>query len=131
MIYIVQPCFPEYRKEFFMYLINNFDITLIYSDLSPEGVKSINISKERVKVVKTIGYGGFYWQLVQKYIVLKKNDVLILSGNIRYLSNLYYLVKAKLLGVRCLVWGHSYTNGFDFFSRLRVKIFEYADGYIV
>ncbi len=45
-----------------------------------------------------------------RYATKKNTDVLILTWNVRYLSLIPALIRARLTGVRTILWGHGYSK---------------------
>ncbi len=63
-----------------------------------------------------IGYFGWDWS--QWHNARRCHaDVLVLTWNIRYLSLLPALVRARMNGVRTIVWGHGYSRRHNTFRR--------------
>src|SRR5690606_3223501 len=49
---------------------------------------------------------GLFWQCGAASVPLKLRDIVVISGNPRYLSSLLLLVRARLRGARPIWWGH-------------------------
>ena len=88
-------------------------VFLAYGDRSglknspPEGFEAELFPLTR----KKLGPVPIYWHQPQITLANKhKSDVLILTWNSQYLSLLPALIRAKLNGVRTILWGHGYSK---------------------
>lgn len=106
---IVQPAFPEYRKDFFFRVNQEFkgEMILFFSE------NSINYSRinsdypcwaKKLDLVLDVGF--VQWQRGVLSIELKEGDVLVVSGAPRCLSNILLILKAKIAGAKVVWWGH-------------------------
>ena len=107
-ILIVQPMLTSYRLSFFQSLFDFYGCRLcVYYSLGSMGLLT---ELYRPKWGHCLGnvscLGGVFIQWGTGKIAIKRNDILVLSGNPRYLSNLMLLAKARLCGAKVVWWGH-------------------------
>lgn len=111
---IVQPIVPEYRVALFegLSLSRTFDICVQASPRLPSGACSVHtlsldfIFSRQMYVCP----GRTFWQRGLRLIKAKApGDVLVLCGDLRYLSNLPLLISARLRGCGVLWWGHGWS----------------------
>lgn len=114
-IIFVQPTVPQYRVPFFNKIAklcgDKFEV-VIYASLQDENnaktVKDLSVFGELslffVSFFKFPLINAF-WQNVL-CLKLSKDDILILDGNLRYLSNMYLFFYAKIIGCKIYWWGH-------------------------
>lgn len=110
-VHIIQPIIPEYRVDFFMrldYFLG--DKLYIYCSPSwPESPKSvfmkINNFHYKLKVInfKNKIFFQSFWPLIKR---IKKNDVVVLSGNLRIISNYLIVFYCKVVSAKIIWWGH-------------------------
>ena len=112
---IQQPSLAKYRVPVFRELAarQGLSVFLAYGDRSglknspPEGFEAELFRLTR----KKLGPVPIYWHQPQITLANKhKSDVLILTWNSQYLSLLPALIRAKLNGVRTILWGHGYSK---------------------
>jgi len=105
-IYIIQPSLPKYREDFFNRLYSYFkkNLLVVYS-LDSKNIKFSKSWLHHVGRVKNI-LGIFFWQPEVITLRFKPKDIIILSGNPRFFSTLFLLLKAKLIGSKVVWWGH-------------------------
>lgn len=127
MIHILQPCFPNYRRSLFLKLAEIYDLALYYGrdpgGMRNEYIKSASIHDDfdYLKV-----FDVMYWQRRVFSIKLNKGDVLVISGDVRLLSNYFLCLYAKFVGVKIVWWGQGWsarTTNFSF--AIRISIFKY------
>lgn len=111
-IHVLQPALPKYRINFFEEVNTNldsdFEFKVYHSDLKLGKVMNEEndyIWSTSLGPARSLG-SQLFWQKKISEIDLKKGDILILSGAPRYLSNIYLLIKAKILKVKVVWWGH-------------------------
>lgn len=108
-IHIQQPRVPKYREDFFerLSMQKGFKLRVYHSPAGRWVIGSESSSRWKATVgqIKSLPF-GFFWQVGLGSIVLRHADILVISGNPRYLSSLFVLVKAKLLGIKVIWWGH-------------------------
>lgn len=129
---VVQPEIPKYRLPFFdsVSKIKNIDLEVYYSKGHlGELTKEVNKSwAKKLSHVYTFS-NKLYWQSEITKIKLKPNDILILSGNPRYISTLYLFFKAKLCRARVIWWGHYWSSTSKMWTqKLRLLPMYFADG---
>lgn len=124
-VQIIQPAVPKYRVPLFESLLgdNRFEAFLMAAKDEPGGVKSVVPFHENVDLthpIKTI-LKKLMWQK-DLYLLpnMSKGDVLIINGNIKFLSNYPLILEAKRRGVAVIWWGHGWsstTSALSFFIR--------------
>ena len=81
---------------------------------------------------KTLNIGfGFLWQINLLRYKIKKNDIVLIAGNPRYLSSIIFILKVKLLGGKILWWSHYRSSTSKKWSMyLRLKLMKISDGIV-
>lgn len=106
-----QPALPKYRVPVFRELASRpgIEYKLVFGEypglpnVEPEGFAG---EKKPLRMFRILGQ-EFLWHAGQWSNASRaKADVLILSWNTRYLSLIPTLVRARLAGVRTILWGH-------------------------
>jgi len=108
MIHIVQPCIPHYRIALFKGLLANKNCKF-YIDQSITGTIPEQINKKCVDCRIQMLPLGFKWQKNINSITLNQDDVLVICGDIHYLSNIVLSIRAKLSGARVVWWGQVWS----------------------
>lgn len=132
----VQPAVPEYRVGFFNRLAERPEYqVLVYHTPQDEGGQCNSLGApswpRKLGRVRTV-LPGVQWQSGVLAINLSKEDVVVVSGAPRCLSNLALLLKAKLLGAKTVWWGHywSATSKAWRFS-IRIRLMNLADAVLL
>lgn len=112
-VLFVQPSLLKYRLDFFdkIYLMLGRSLKVYYSE-GNLGALSIEVERQwsyRLQPVKSF-LNFFFWQVGVFKIIIKKNDIIVLSGNPRYISTLILMIKAKLIGAKIVWWGHYWSS---------------------
>lgn len=114
-VVVQQPSLAKYRVPVFRELASRvgIDLDLLYGDL--DGIPNVNAEGFRSELVPLGQYrllgSEVLWHTAQGRAVSKKNaDVAVLVWNVRYLSLIPALLKAKLTGVKTILWGHGYSK---------------------
>lgn len=121
---IVQPIVPEYRVALFDGLaeVTELDIAVQASDHMGRNV-SVPLREAAYDYghrMLRIGRLPLFWQCgLCLTKARKRGDVLVVCGDIRYLSNYLLVLKARLRGIGVVWWGHHRTA---FGKSLRIKI---------
>lgn len=114
-IFIVQPVVPHYRVSFFCRLVESFPDVLFYaSDVDDIGVKSVDSSIFKYRKLGAIKkFCGAVWQggVVSIAAKVKKNDVVVVNGNPRYLSTMVLIFLSKFKGGKVVWWGQGWSSG--------------------
>lgn len=114
-VVLQQFALPKYRLPVFQALARRpgIDFTLVYSEypglpnVAPEG---LHARIERARFFSLLRQ-EFWWHSGQWRGASRKNaDVLILSWSTRYLSLVPSLLRARLAGVRTILWGHGFSK---------------------
>lgn len=124
---LIQPELPHYRLHFFESLAGslNGDLRILSGDISDEhGL--LDIALHPIWKLKGL---PLFWQaglgLPEHF---GPGDVLVLSGNPRYVSNYPIWLRAKKLGGAVVWWGHGWSAGsHGMQSWLRRQIMRLAD----
>ncbi|WP_200761395.1 glycosyltransferase family 4 protein [Poriferisphaera corsica] len=125
-VLIVQPALPKYRIPVFKELATRvgIDLTVLHateSDLKSEQAESFKDIKTSDKKINS-PVGQLFWNHDHlKYASKKHTDVYIIVGNMRYLSLIPTVIKARLSGVRVVFWTHGCSKQK---SRLRSALRE-------
>lgn len=114
-VVVQQPSLAKYRVPVFRELASRtgIDFELLYGDL--EGIPNVNAEGFRSELValgqhRLLG-SEVLWHTAQGRAVSKKSaDVAVLVWNVRYLSLIPALLKAKVTGVKTILWGHGYSK---------------------
>ena len=112
-IRIVQPIIPEYRVALFAGLAKKFPGTVELCAAASIGESDRSYPVEGCMCDYTHVYrqhGPVVWQ---RGLTLKgldpKTDVLVVNGDVRQLSTLWLILKAKLMGLPYVWWGHHFS----------------------
>lgn len=103
-IVILQPSIPHYRSAFFNGLNSKVNYDLFSLDESHGDRSNLNkalIDYQKLKVVK---FWKFKWY--NPFRLLLKYDVIVIPGELSYLSNWLLLLMSRLLDKHIVVWGH-------------------------
>jgi len=113
---IIQPIIPAYRVPLFERLsrLPDIDLTVQASAAMPNGQASIrrmSFDNSTESLMKRVLWTRLLWQqgLTQKK-VSKPGDVLVLCGDLHYLSNLLMAWRARRAGAGIIWWGHSWST---------------------
>ena len=129
-VLIVQPALPKYRIPVFRELAerDGIDLTVLHAvDKNLD-----NVATNDFKTIRTHDYtirtplGVLMWNHDHlKYASRKYTDTLIIVGNIRYLSLIPCLIKARLCGIKTVLWTHGYSkNGGNIRNLVRDMIYR-------
>lgn len=117
-IQIIQPLIPAYRSPLFQQLAAQpmYRLRVCASKTVPNipNLMSVDEDKEYSDLAHPCrGYIGnrFLWQQNLKLDPeMKPGDVLIVSGNLRFLSNIPLILRAKRKKVGIIWWGHGFSK---------------------
>jgi glycosyltransferase involved in cell wall biosynthesis len=108
-IAIFQPSIPVYREHFFDVLAGKLELQVFASCVPNDKILDATSKNmgwlthlPAIHTIKNI----FHWQSGVVAIGLTKFDVVVIDGDVRYLSNIVLLLKARLCGVPVVWWGH-------------------------
>ena len=110
-----QNALPKYRVAAFRALAERpgIDFTLVYTtypglpNVAPEGFKAQCVKLHRFFILGQ----EFHWHAGQfRFVSRKHADVVIFSWSTRYLSLIPGLIRARLLGIPAIVWGHGFSK---------------------
>ncbi len=114
-VLVQQAALPRYRVPVFRELAHRpgIGLKLVYSvtpglpNAQPEGFHAEQVEHRHW----VLGGQDFTWHPGQfRYVSRRHADVAILSWSTRYLSLIPGLVKARLLGIPVVLWGHGYSK---------------------
>jgi len=115
-VVIQQPALPHYRIAPFEALASRPGVHLrvVYGQVSggpdnvaPEGFEAVSSPLRTLRICRS----RFYWHAAQvRFATPKRSDVLVLSWNIRYLSLVPALLRARWHRLPTILWGHGYSK---------------------
>lgn len=114
-VVIQQPTLAAYRKPLYEKLAQEPDIEIMVDYGSAKNLPNVdsgdfkkqNTTQHHWRIRST----PIYWHQAQiRYASRKRCDVLVLCSDIHYLSLLPALLRARLSGVRTLLWTHGYSK---------------------
>jgi glycosyltransferase involved in cell wall biosynthesis len=124
-IIVLQPTVPSYRRSFFRRLRAHFgqSFTVYASEqdlgiLTHDGVAEV--WEHRLGTTVAL-LPDLHWQRGVLSIPFSQGDVIVVSGNPRYLSTLALLLKARWKGAKTIWWGH-YWSSTSSPSRVRLRL---------
>ena len=133
-VLFVQPSIPVYRLPFFLNLALQFgsSFRVLYSE-GNMGILTPSHDYHWSKCIgKTLNIGfGFVWQINLLRYKIKKNDIVVIAGNPRYLSSIIFILKVKLFGGKILWWSHYRSSTSKKWRMyLRLKLMKISDGIV-
>lgn len=115
-VLIIQPALPKYRVSLFNELnklISNTSLMILAPRIDENGVESTTDGAEFEHTITSpsIHKLGFSWQpKVANYILnLRKGDILVISGNPRYIFNILLSFAVRIIGVKVIWWGQAWS----------------------
>jgi len=113
-VIVVQPTVPSYRVDFFNRLAEFLGSRLIvYSSKGNLGALSEEPEElpwqRSLGPMRSIGL-GLQYQAGTSVIPLSPSDILVVSGAPRCISNLFLLLRARLVGAKTIWWGHYWSS---------------------
>ena len=133
-ILFVQASIPLYRLSFFKSLASEFGkfFMVIYSEGELGKLTPSLKYPWCVCIGKVIKIGlGFMWQKNLINFTVKRDHIIVVSGNPRYLSTILFILKAKLFGAKILWWGHYRSStSKNWRIKLRLGLMKLANGII-
>lgn len=133
-IIVVQPVVPAYRVPFFNRLHARFGPSFcVYASPCargdaplPKGGWEHEIGPIRMLLT------GVEWQSGALAVSICRNDIVIVCGAPRCLTNVLLLLKARLAGARTIWWGHYWSStSRPWRARLRLRIAQLADALMI
>jgi glycosyltransferase involved in cell wall biosynthesis len=124
-IHIVQAVIPKYRVPFFNEILKNSnDNIFFYCSKYFEGYPNTAINDISFKItffkIKTFFNIFFWFTNFDLFKNLKKGDIVVLEGNLRYLDNLKVLILSKFINYKIVWWSiydMPYSSNFNKFIR--------------
>ena len=120
-VVVYQPVIPDYRVPLFNGLANqkNLILTVFASKSFPQSPDTSKHLFEFSYVecsTKSFLNANFFWQIGKSIPdELGPNDAIVLSGNIRLLSNIPLIAKAKLRRIPIVWWTHARSSSSSLF----------------
>ena len=128
-IRIFQPVILEYRKGLYSGLGKRYgDRIEVWASDCLGADKSIPLDDIRTDYDHPfIKIGPFLWQRRLSLRGMKKGDVLVVCGEPRQLSSLYFALAAKMRGIRVIWWGHHWSSTSKMWKvRIRLLITKFV-----
>lgn len=117
-ISLQQPSIPTYRRPFFEKLNQKIDLHLYYGYNGVPSDLPDNIDKHFYPLrIFDFKIFNIKWHLAQIKAVTRKNDAIILSWDVQYLTLWLALLKGFLLNKPLILWGHGYSKNDSFLKR--------------
>ena len=131
-VLFVQPSIPVYRLAFFNYLSSEFgsSFSVLYSkgDMGSLTPSYQYYWSKCIGEVINIGF-GFLWQNNLLRYKIKKNDIVVISGNPRFISSIIFILKVKYLGGKVVWWSHYRSSSSETWRmNIRLKLMKIANG---
>lgn len=135
-VLVIQPTLPHYRAAFFRGVAAALGDSLeIHASPSipggPDSVPASELPSVRYYPyhrLRTIGHNRLYWQDGLSLDQLSRGDVLMFSGNPRFLSLFPLVLQAKAKGVGIIIHGHGWSSSsLALTARLRHMLWRAAD----
>lgn len=136
-VHIIQPTIPKYRVDFFERLNKELGNKLhLYCSVSWPNAPAFSNFKTlnpilflKVFSVKNL---FFYQQFMPILKKITANDIVIISGNPRIISNYFIIAYCKLIGAKIVWWGHGWSAGSrGFLSKIRQKLMTLSDAVLL
>jgi glycosyltransferase involved in cell wall biosynthesis len=113
-IIVVQPVVPSYRLGLFARLASKIGRQFtVYASARDMGVLTDRLEQpawERPLGSIKVIFPGLEWQSGAMGIPIRKNDIVVISGGPRCLSNLALMLKARTYGATTVWWGHYWSS---------------------
>ena len=138
-IKIIQPLLAKYRINFFDRInkeINrNGDIAEIYFSSSKRTKSNIFAKNNKYRWAFFLGetiviFNFFFWQKGINKINISNKDIIVMSGNFRYLSNFFLFFKARLHGAKIIWWSQFKVSSYNLTLFIKLILFQFFDGLI-
>lgn len=129
-IKIIQKIVPTYRQTFFKKLHfvygNDFQVHTSFNKGRGPLMKS---SKDKYtwiyEIGKTYEVPGAFWQSGVFKLDINKNDIIIIEGSIRIISNFIIIIRSWLKGAKLVWWGHYWSASSKHYkASLRYKLIK-------
>lgn len=108
-----QPACPAYRVPVYDELASRPGIGLTVVFATDPDLKNAAEGRAwaRPEQHRVLAGGRLFWHSAQiRYATRSRADVLVMTWNTRYLSLVPGLLRARLSGVRTILWGHGYSK---------------------
>ncbi|UTV86708.1 glycosyltransferase family 4 protein [Cobetia amphilecti] len=109
----IQPALPKYRINFFEQLYSYYgkNLDVYYTKGSLGILTRCNEENWAIPVGNIKSFLNIIlWQKGVVKIPINRDDIIVLSGNPRYISTLYLFCKAKINGAKVIWWGHYWSS---------------------
>lgn len=136
-IIVVQPVVPKYRTDFFERLYKELGCNL-YIFCSEKWPGSPLLRKPNITnffpILSNYNIANkvFYQSLLPVLKLINKDDVVVVSGNPRIISNYFIILYCKLVKAKTVWWGHGWSAGSrGFLSKIRQKLMTLSDAVLL
>lgn len=137
-VLVIQPCIPEYRTSLYENItqIGDVDLYVKASKTDVDGLSSISLIDKNFKADLSLSEHYLFKKklIVQKGLKLnelKKFDVVVITGNPRYINNYVYILYCRILGIKIIWWGQGWSaNSSKLSYTIRMAISRIANGFI-
>lgn len=133
LVYFIQPALPAFRRDLFARVGAAF----------PEAFQLRYATGNSVVPADSLEYSavctgcdrnlplGLIWQRNVVLAPVQRGDIVVLSGNPRYLSTMILGGKARLRGARVVWWGHYWSSSSKYWRMiLRMMLMRVAHGIV-
>ena len=130
-IYMIQPAIPHYRLFLFDYLNEYFEFKVFYSggDINNKFQKVDRPYSNFLGDIKSF-LSIFRWQGGVTQLNITDADMVIINGNLRFLSNFPIILKSYLRGKKLIWWGHFPNHNKVFINIIKYLLLRFFDGVI-
>ena len=133
-VLFIQPSIPLYRVPFFNNLLSEFGprFKVLHSEGDLGKLTPFHQYTWSECIGRSIKIGfGLLWQKHLINYKIKKNDIVVISGNPRYISTLILILKVRFLGGKIIWWSHYRSSTSKKWSMfLRLQLMQIADGIV-
>ena len=127
-IAIVTNVMPLYREAFYskLFSLSNFKTTVFCQ----ESIKGQNLELchkqlySNVNIVKSLGLSRekLVWQFLPIFSLIREFDYIVILGNPRIISNVFWSILFRLSGKEVAIWGQAHTANANYISEV-IRLF--------
>lgn len=128
-VLIIQPSVPVYRIDFFQRIADDPCIELsVYHGVMLGGIDEPSILSNKWSVPKcdVFKIGPFFWQRNILNLDVSKFDVIVVSGNLRFLTSILIFLKSILFRKKVVWWSHYRSKKFFVSYFLRYLFYRFS-----
>ena len=138
-IKIIQPLLAQYRINFFdrinKEIIRDGNTAEIYFSSSKRTKSKIFAKNNNYSWAFFLGetifiLDYFFWQKGINKINISSEDIIVMSGNFRYLSNFFLFFKARLHGAKVIWWSQFKVSSYNLTLLIKLILLQFFDGLI-